>query len=92
MLSLRKSSAFQKDYNNWRERINNITDNEQLHRELSRLLSELVSHVNFLDNQHLELVNNNRLSAQSTESKSKIADVRKAIDKKLADYERSKKK
>lgn len=92
MLSLRKSAAFQKDYTNWKERINQITDNEQLHKELSRYLSDLVGHITFLDNQHIELVNNNRLSAQSTEAKNKIAEIRKTIDKRLQDYERSKKK
>lgn len=92
MLSLKKSTVFQRDYKNWRERINQITDNEQLHKELTRYLNELVGHITFLDNQHIELVNNNRLSAQSTEAKSKIAEIRKTLDKRLQDYERGKKK
>lgn len=92
MLSLKKSAVFQKDYKNWRERIINVTDNEQLHKELSRLLNELVGHINFLDGQHQELVNNNRLSAQSTETKTRIAEIRKTLDKKLNDYEQGKKK
>lgn len=89
MLSLKQSSVFQKDYTNWKQQINEIKDNEQVHKELSRMLNELVSQVNFLDNQHLDLANNNRLSAQSSEAKSRIIELRKTIDKRLAEYKRS---
>lgn len=91
MLSLRKSNAFQKDYSNWKQQISEITDNEQVHKELSRLLNELVSQVNFLDNQHLDLSTNNRLSAQSSEAKTRIVELRKQIDKRLDEYKKSQK-
>lgn len=86
MLSLRQSPAFQKEYSNWKSQINEIADNEQLKKELSSLLSELVSQVNFLDTQHQDLSINNRLSNQSTEAKDRLLEIRKTIDRKLKDY------
>lgn len=86
MLSLKQSPAFQKEYSTWKSQINEITDNDQLKKELSSLLGELVSQVNFLDTQHQDLSVNNRLSNQSTESKDRLLEIRKTIDKKLKDY------
>lgn len=83
MLSLIKSPIFQNEYNTWKNKIDEIQDNETLKKELLTLLAELVSQVKFLDNQHLDLVNNNRLSSQSLESKNRISEIRKTIDSKL---------
>lgn len=88
MLSLIKSPIFQNEYTGWKNRINEITNNDELKKELLTLLNELVSQVKFLDNQHLDLVNNNRLTSQSLESKNRISEIRKTIDKRLTDYER----
>ena len=85
MLSLINSPAFQNEYKTWKTEIENITD-EKLQIELNRLLSELVSQVRFLDTQHLDLMINNRLSAQSNESKARILDLRKTIDQKIKKY------
>lgn len=85
MLSLINSPVFQNEYKTWKSKIDGMSDNLELQKELSRSLNELVRLVKFLDNQHRDLLttNNNGLSAQANEAKSKISEIRKSIDSKL---------
>ncbi len=85
MLSLLKNERFLAEYNEWKNKIDDL-DNPSLKTELQELLNKLVFEIKKLDNQHQELFSSHHLPTGVSETKSNIVDIRKKILKKLRDY------
>lgn len=85
MLSLYKSERFQNDLNAYKEKISTISDNN-LKSNVENLVAKLISEVKKLDLQHEEMVINRQMSSSGQDSKTKITEIRKSIDKKLKDW------
>jgi predicted nuclease with TOPRIM domain len=85
MLSLLKNERFLAEYNEWKNKIDDL-DNPNLKTELQELLNKLVFEIKKLDNQHQELFSSHHLPIGVAETKSNIVDIRKKILKKLRDY------
>ena len=88
MISLFKSERFQKEYSDLKNQIATVT-NESIKAELEGLLSILVAEVRSLDSYHAELNFSNALPASVTDSKTRIAEVRKKLDRRLLDWRRA---
>ena len=85
MISLFKSERFQKEYKEFKENISKI-QNPQMKKELEDLLSKLVTEVKNLDNYHSDLIIGSNLPSSAPESKTKILEIRKRLNKRLADW------
>ena len=83
MLSLIKSEKFQKEYNDFKEQIDNIK-NESVKKELTGLLNQLVVEVRAIDQQHEDLAMSMRLSNNIVDRKSNLLDIRKKISSLLS--------
>ena len=78
MLSLVKSQQFQKEYNDFQQKIDNIK-NESVKKEAIGLLRQLVAEVRAIDRQHEELASSIKLSNSINDHKSNLLDIRKKI-------------
>ena len=87
MLNLSNSPRFKEDYNNLSNRIDKIT-NEKLQSELKKLLVQLVNEVRNIDKNHERLLYDKKLPDSTVDSKSKLLEIRKKIDKRLSDWNR----
>jgi ElaB/YqjD/DUF883 family membrane-anchored ribosome-binding protein len=85
MLSLYKSERFQNDLHTYKEEIEKISD-DTVKKNVENLISKLVSEVKRLDSQHEEMIINRQMSSMSDDSKTRIMEIRKSIDKKLKDW------
>ena len=82
MLSLLQSEKFQKEYKQYQEKISKISDTKtKEHAEL--LVKKLVSEIRAIDNQHTEMFASKQADTGLSESRSKIADIRKQLDRVL---------
>lgn len=87
MLNLSNSPRFKEDYNNLSNRIDKIT-NEKLQSELKKLLVQLVNEVRNIDKNHERLLYDKKLPDSTVDSKSKLLEIRRKIDKRLSDWNR----
>lgn len=84
MLELYKSQKFQQEYADYRNQIDTILLID-VRQRAETLLATLVGEVKFIDKQHEELFVTNRLPVRLGESKSKIIQIRKDLEKLLKD-------
>ena len=85
MLNLEKSENFQKEYNEFNERISAVS-NESVKLELHGMLQNLLKEVKYLDQQHQDLSSNNRLPTSAIDSRQNIVVLRKNLIAKLRDW------
>lgn len=86
-MALEKSERFKKEYSDFKTRISKITD-DRVKTELLAQLGKLVSEVRAIDEQHETLWLKKELPAIATDTRDRIATTRRAINKKLEDWER----
>jgi len=84
-MQLLKSKKFQQEYQSFKSRIDSITD-VRVKKNLEDLLSQLVSEVKELDNQHSKLIQQSQLPSGMDNARTKLFDIRKKIDKILNDW------
>ena len=87
--TLENSEKFKTEFNNFRERISQIT-NESVKKDLNGKLTELLREVRSIDQQHMNMFTSKELSTMIPESRSKLAEVRNYIISRLNDWDRSK--
>jgi len=88
-INLESSPKFREDFQNLKEKISKI-EKEDLKNELEGYLRNLVSEVRNLDVMHGELSMHRELSNGVHDSRGKIVELRKKIEKKLNAWERAK--
>ena len=85
MLNLEKSENFQKEYNEFNEKISAVS-NESVRLEMQGMLQNLLKAVKYLDQQHQDLSLNNRLPTSAIDSRQNIVLIRKQLMNKLRDW------
>jgi len=88
MFKLIKTEKFINEYNQWHSRIVKI-ENNTARESLVTLLQELVNEVKKLDSKHQDLFTTYRIPTNVEENKTKIAEIRKKIEKKLNECEKA---
>jgi hypothetical protein len=86
--TLENSEKFKTEFNNFREKISQIT-NESVKKDLNGKLTELLREVRTIDQQHHNMFMSKELPNMIPESRSKLAEVRNYIIAKLTDWDRS---
>jgi hypothetical protein len=86
--TLENSEKFKTEFNNFRERISQIT-NEPVKKDLNGKLTELLREVRAIDQQHHTMFMSKELPNMIPESRSKLTEVRNYIIAKLTDWDRS---
>ncbi len=81
-MQLSKSERFLKEYTDFKNRINNISD-ETKKKELSELLKQMVAEVNAIDQQYEGLLVSFSATNNTTDHKSNLLNIRKSLAKKL---------
>jgi hypothetical protein len=84
MLSLLKSEKFQNECNLYREKISKIS-NEQVKEKAELLLKKLIAEVRAIDSHHQEMFTGNRPSSELVDSRTKIAEARKHLERLIKD-------
>lgn len=82
--SLENSERFKKEYRDFSDRISKLTD-ENLKKELSQKLTELLREVRYIDKQHEDIYVQKAIPATVPDSRSKLTELRRFIDKRLKD-------
>ena len=85
MLELIKSSRFQKEYQEYHAKIEQITSSDTKN-QATILLKTLVNEVRKLDNQHQEMFTGNRVPMGLSDARSGIVSIRKKLDTLLKDW------
>lgn len=88
-INLESNPKFKEDFQKLKEKISKI-DQENLKSELEGYLRHLMSEVRNLDVMHGELTMHRELSNGVHDSRGKIVELRKKIEKKLNAWERAK--
>ena len=86
--TLENSEKFKTEFNNFRERIAGIT-NEQVKADLNKKLIELLREVRAIDQQHVNMFMSKELPNMVPESRSKITKVRTYIINRRGDWDRA---
>lgn len=86
--TLENSEKFKTEFNNFKSKISEIT-NDNLKKDLTEKLTELLREVRYIDMQHQEILMRKEISPMVSESRSKLAEVRKYIIKRLEDWDRA---
>jgi len=86
MMSIKNSKIFKEDYANLQRSILEISD-ENIKNELTKLLLELSAEVAIIDMHHDSVSITGKMPDALRDSRSKIASIRKNIDKKISDYQ-----
>ena len=82
MLSLLQSEKFQQEYKQYWEKISKISDTKtKQHAE--GLVKKLVAEIRAVDDQHMDMFTSKQSNTGLTESRSKITDIRKQLDRVL---------
>lgn len=84
MISLLESDKFKTEYNNFRQQISELA-REDLKKRGDQLLNKLVGEIKFLDTQHREMFTSHKVPMRLEESKKKITQLRKELDKFIKD-------
>lgn len=90
MISLEKSERFQQEYNRYQTYLEKI-ENPKLKAEFELLLKSLTQEVKKINEQHQQLSMRNTLSDVVHDSRNRLSDVRKKLEKIIKDVDRSKK-
>ena len=85
MLSLLKSERFQNEVNNYKEQIEKVT-NPTIKIKLENQLNKLIAQVKHLDSSHEEMIFNKQIRELSGDTRDKIVEFRKILDRTLKDY------
>lgn len=83
---LENSERFQKEFLDFQARASKITD-EKVRQELTNLMNKLIYEVRLIDQQHVEILNSKMVPEHAPDTRQKILEIRKSIDKKLNDWE-----
>jgi hypothetical protein len=88
VLELIKSQRFQKEYQEYYAKIEQITSDDTKN-QATILLKTLVNEVRKLDNQHQEMFNGNKAPSGLGDTRSSVVTARKKLDTLLKDWERA---
>jgi hypothetical protein len=88
VLTILKSERFQKEYNEFSEKIAAVNI-DTVKTDLTKLLNQLVNEVKVLDNNLQDSIGGQKSSYVLDETRNRITEIRRQIDKKLSDYESS---
>ena len=88
MFSLEKSQRFQQEYQDFLSRTEKV-DNLRVRGELDNLLQQLLRQVRIIDMEHKNVMSKTGIADTVSDSRTKLASIRKKIAKFLEDYERS---
>jgi len=88
MFSLEKSQRFQQEYQDFQSRTEKV-DNLRVRGELDNLLQQLIRQVRIIDMEHKNVMSKTGIADTVSDSRTKLASIRKKIAKFLEDYERS---
>jgi chemotaxis regulatin CheY-phosphate phosphatase CheZ len=88
--TIEHSERFKTEYNNFKTRINDITDNDRLRSELTDKLNDLLKEVRYVDSQHMDILMAKQLTNIVEDTRSRMLELRQAIDRSLSNYEKSK--
>jgi chemotaxis regulatin CheY-phosphate phosphatase CheZ len=88
--TIEHSERFKTEYNNFKTRISDITDNDRLRSELTDKLNDLLKEVRYVDNQHMDILMAKQLTNIVEDTRSRMLELRQAIDRSLSNYEKSK--
>ena len=86
--TLENSEKFKTEFNNFKEKISQIT-NETVKKDLNSKLTELLREVRLIDQQHVNMFMNKDLTNTRPDSRSKLSEVRTYIINRLNDWDRS---
>tara|TARA_R110000868_G_scaffold249880_2_gene506330 strand:- start:1936 stop:2220 length:285 start_codon:yes stop_codon:yes gene_type:complete len=89
-LSIEKSNAFQNEYKQFSTSIE-LVENVELKKELNKLLLELLNLVRSLDSQHVGTASSIRsnIAGAVIDQRSKLAETRKRLAKRLESYKKT---
>jgi|AACY02.3.fsa_nt_gi hypothetical protein len=88
MFSLEKSERFQKEYTDFSSRAEKV-ENMRVRGELDTLLKQLLAQVRIIDMEHKNVMSKTGIADTVSDSRTKLATIRKKITKYLEDYENS---
>lgn len=86
--TLENSQKFKTEFDNFKSKISQIS-NDALKKDLNDKLTQLLREVRFIDMQHQELFTKKEIPSMVTDSRNKLAEIRKYIIKKLDDWDRA---
>lgn len=84
---LLNSEKFKSEYNNFKTRIEKITEQEKKN-ELERYLGQLVHQIKKIDNYHQDLIFTHKLPESIESDRNEVAVIRKKIIKSLDSWEK----
>jgi hypothetical protein len=87
--TLENSERFKTEFNDWRSRINNVT-NDRVKTELNEKLNQLLREVRAVDQQHKDILMAKQLPNMIADSRTTLTDLRQSITRQLEDYEKIK--
>lgn len=89
-MNLEKNERFQKEYNRYQLYLEKI-ENPKIKAEFELLLKSLIQEVKQINEQHQHLSMRNTLSDLVYDSRTRLSDVRKKLEKIIKDVDKSKK-
>lgn len=87
-MRLIKNEKFVNEHNEFRQRLSRITD-KNIRDEIDGMIVTLVAEVKQIDTFHESLVTGGQVSSLIDDSRDRIRDLRKKINRRLEDCERS---
>ena len=85
-MTLLKSDRFQKEYKEFQDKVNKIT-NDKAKSEVTALLNQLVAEVKAIDIGHTEMFSGAKLASNVSDHRSGLSSVRKKLIAKLTECE-----
>jgi hypothetical protein len=86
---LQSNKKFIDDYKNYQKRINEVTD-PNLQRKMTDLLLQLKEQVSYIDRSHQQMFVTGRISTEISELRANLITIKKDLDQKLHDWDKSK--
>jgi hypothetical protein len=87
-MQLLKNEKFVAEYKEFQQRLSMVTD-KKMKSEIDGLIVTLVAEVRCIDQYHQSLILGGKVSSMIDDSRDKIRDLRKKINRRLEDCERS---
>jgi hypothetical protein len=87
--TLENSERFKTEFNNWRSRIDKIT-NDRVKGELNNKMTQLLREVRAVDQQHRDVLMAKQLPNMISDSRNTLSEIRQSIARQLEDYEKVK--
>jgi hypothetical protein len=87
--TLQTNKKFLEDYRNYQEKISKIEDSS-LQKELADLLLRLKEQVGYIDRNHEQLLISGRIPTEIGDIRTNIISIKKSLDSKISNWERSK--